>query len=183
MTKPLLIIHGAGRHGEVVAGIALDLGWEVKITDDSEGTSPLPGQDCIIGIGDNRARKQYDNKWLTSIIHPSVQQSASARIGPGCFIAAGVIINACAVVGRGSIINTGAIVEHDCVVGAWSHLSPGVVLCGTVKLGEGVWIGANATVRNNITISPWTVVGCGANVVKDITEPGIYVGNPVRKLE
>lgn len=40
------------------------------------------------------------------------------------------------------------------------------------------WIGAGATVSNNITICNDVMIGAGAVVVKDIMEPGTYVGVP-----
>lgn len=178
----MFIVHGAGRHGEVITSVLLDQGKVVKITDDSEGTSPGPSQPNIIAIGDNRARMEHDNEWLVTVQHPNASVSGSAQIQPGCFIGDGVLVNASAKIGRGCIINTGAIVEHDNQIGDWCHLSPGAVLCGCVVLGEGVWIGANATIKNNIVIRPWVVIGCGAVVVKDITEPGTYIGNPAKKL-
>ncbi len=185
MSKPILTVHGTGRHGAVVVDTALELGWEVKRTDDSEGTAPEPGDPCIIGIGDNAARKNCstDGLRLTSIVHQSAAVSPAAYLAPGVFVGRGAMVNNAARVGRGSIINTSAIVEHDCRVGEYCHVSPGAILCGTVTLGEGVWVGAGARVINNATIAPWTVIGMGANVVKDITEPGTYIGNPARKLE
>ena len=36
---------------------------------------------------------------------------------------------------------------------------------------------------NNVNICSGCKVGAGTVVVKDITEPGIYVGVPVRKID
>ena len=49
------------------------------------------------------------------------------------------------------------------------------------KIGNRVSIGTNATILP-VTICDRAVVGAGAVVTKDITEPGIYVGNPARLL-
>jgi len=49
----------------------------------------------------------------------------------------------------------------------------------STKIGNGVSIGTNATVLP-VSICDRVVVGAGAVVTKDITEPGIYVGNPAR---
>ncbi len=49
----------------------------------------------------------------------------------------------------------------------------------STKIGNGVSIGTNATILP-VTICDGTVIGAGAVVTKDITEPGIYVGNPAR---
>jgi len=44
-----------------------------------------------------------------------------------------------------------------------------------------VSIGTNATILP-VTICDQVVIGAGAVVTKDISEPGIYAGNPARLL-
>jgi acetyltransferase-like isoleucine patch superfamily enzyme len=48
-------------------------------------------------------------------------------------------------------------------------------------IGDRVSIGSNATILP-VTICSDVVVGAGAVVTRDILEPGIYAGNPVRRL-
>lgn len=49
------------------------------------------------------------------------------------------------------------------------------------SIGDNVSIGSNATILP-VTICDRTIIGAGAVVTKDITEPGIYAGNPARLL-
>jgi acetyltransferase-like isoleucine patch superfamily enzyme len=49
------------------------------------------------------------------------------------------------------------------------------------QIGSNVSIGSNATIMS-VSICDRTVIGAGAVVTKDITEPGVYAGNPARKL-
>ena len=48
-------------------------------------------------------------------------------------------------------------------------------------IGNDVSLGSNATILP-VRICDHVVVGAGAVVTKDITEPGIYAGNPARKI-
>ncbi|WP_420963288.1 acyltransferase [Brucella sp. IR073] len=48
-------------------------------------------------------------------------------------------------------------------------------------IGDRVSIGSNATIMP-VTICDDTVIGAGAVVTRDIREPGIYAGNPARKI-
>jgi acetyltransferase-like isoleucine patch superfamily enzyme len=48
-------------------------------------------------------------------------------------------------------------------------------------VGDRVSIGSNATILP-VTICSDVVVGAGAVVTRDILEPGIYAGNPARRL-
>ena len=49
------------------------------------------------------------------------------------------------------------------------------------KIGNRVSIGSNATILP-VRICDNVVIGAGSVVTKDITEPGIYAGNPARLL-
>jgi acetyltransferase-like isoleucine patch superfamily enzyme len=51
----------------------------------------------------------------------------------------------------------------------------------STKIGNKVSIGTNTTILP-VNICDNVVVGAGAVVTKDITKPGIYVGNPARLL-
>jgi acetyltransferase-like isoleucine patch superfamily enzyme len=51
----------------------------------------------------------------------------------------------------------------------------------STKVGDHVSIGTNATILP-VSICDHVVVGAGAVVTSDITEPGIYAGNPARLL-
>lgn len=51
----------------------------------------------------------------------------------------------------------------------------------STNIGDGVSIGSNATIMP-VSICSGAVIGAGAVVTRDIKEPGIYAGNPARKL-
>lgn len=49
------------------------------------------------------------------------------------------------------------------------------------QIGHHVSIGSNATILP-VSICDGVVIGAGAVVTKDINEPGIYAGNPAKKI-
>ena len=49
------------------------------------------------------------------------------------------------------------------------------------KIGNHVSIGSNATILP-IQICDHVVIGAGSVVTKNITQPGVYIGNPARKI-
>lgn len=51
----------------------------------------------------------------------------------------------------------------------------------STSVGNRVSIGSNASILP-VSICDDVVIGAGAVVVKNITEPGVYIGNPVRKI-
>ena len=52
----------------------------------------------------------------------------------------------------------------------------------STQIGNDVSIGSNATILP-VKITDNVVIGAGAVVTKDITEPGVYAGNPARRLK
>ena len=197
-----LIIVGAGGHGKVIADCALKCGYtDISFADDHTTGDmlgfPVVGTvqdierlndgktDFIIGIGNNTVRKRiaemYRVNWV-SIVHPSAQIAVHVSIGKGTAVMANAVINTCATVGEHCIINTNAVIEHDNYIEDYVHISPRASLGGTVRIGMLTHIGIGATVRNNTEICSECTVGAGAVVVKDIREPGTYVGVPARKM-
>ena len=52
-----------------------------------------------------------------------------------------------------------------------------------IKIGDGVWIGANATVMPGIQIADGCVIGAGAVVTKNCDPNGLYVGVPAKRTK
>ena len=67
-------------------------------------------------------------------------------------------------------------------IGNFFTALPGCNISGNVTIGDYVTIGANACIKEKLTIANNVFIGMGAVVVKDIKEAGIYVGSPAIKL-
>jgi sugar O-acyltransferase (sialic acid O-acetyltransferase NeuD family) len=205
MRKKLLII-GASGHGKVVADIALKMGkWQsIAFLDDDDSVKLSMGievigksneaikhiSDCeiFVGIGNNTLRKKIQENLeaegasMPTLIHPNSVIGEQVEIASGAAIMAGVVINCCTKIGKGCIINTSASIDHDNIIEDYVHISPGTHLAGTVKVGQGSWLGIGSVVSNNIIITSGCKIGAGAVVVKDISVPGTYVGVPIRRV-
>ena len=195
-----LIIIGASGHGKVVADIAALNGYkDIVFLDNDPGiktcaghpvlgpdtmTSELDG-DVFVAVGNAEIRKKLMERDMArsfpALIHPSAVIAESAEVGAGSVVMAGAVINPGARIGKGCIINTSSSVDHDCMVGDYVHISVGAHLSGTVVVGTGTWIGTGAIVSNNVNICGECMIGAGAVVIKDINEPGTYIGVPARK--
>lgn len=51
-----------------------------------------------------------------------------------------------------------------------------------IVINDNVQIGAGAKVLAGVIITSNVVIGAGSVVTKDINEPGVYVGSPVKKI-
>lgn len=113
------------------------------------------------------------------LIHPNAYVAENVEIGKDTVVVVGVVINPGVKIGAGCIINTGVSVDYDCEISDFVHTSVGAHVSGTVKSGNRTWIGAGAIVNNNLNIYG-DCMG-GAVVIKDIKEPGTYIGVPVKE--
>ena len=57
-----------------------------------------------------------------------------------------------------------------------------VSISGEVVIGDGVFIGTNATLLPRISIGNWATIGAGAVVLKDVPPYAVVVGNPAKVL-
>lgn len=74
-------------------------------------------------------------------------------------------------------------IAHNNVIGENTIFAVGVLTSGSVTIGRDCWFGTGAVLVNGISICDNVVIGAGSVVTKDITTPGIYVGNPARFLK
>lgn len=109
--------------------------------------------------------------------------SKRSIIGEGTVILHNATINADVVIGEQCIINTAANIEHDCKIGDFVHVSTGAMINGGCQIGNRCFVGSNSTIAQGITVCDDVVIGAGSVVIKDIIEPGTYVGNPCRKIK
>ncbi len=206
----LLVILGAGGHGQVVADILFQMrksGHELEVYGfiDSDptlvgtkimGLSVLGSQDLleqtshdavVVAIGDNTIRCRVfeelsASEQFFSAVHPSAIVAANVLIGDGAMICAGVVVNPGTNIGENCIINTGVTVDHHNTLGAHSHVAPGVNLGGNVAVGQGACIGLGASVIPGVNIGENATIGAGAVVICDVPAGETWAGVPARKL-
>jgi sugar O-acyltransferase (sialic acid O-acetyltransferase NeuD family) len=116
------------------------------------------------------------------ITSPLAYISHNASAGEGTIIMHRVIINAQARIGINCIINTACLIEHNSVIGDHCHISTGAIVNGSCRVGSRVFIGSGSNIRDFTVITDDVIIGSGSVVTKDITEKGIYAGNPARKI-
>lgn len=142
----------------------------------------------LVTIGDpidrfNMIQKLPKETQYFSYIHHTVQiLGKDVEIGEGSIICAGSIITTNVKIGKHSHINLNTTIGHDCVIGDYFTTAPSVSISGHCVIGDKVYIGTNASLKQEIKINGPTTIGMGACVVKDIHEPGTYIGMPAKKI-
>ena len=192
---------GAGGHARAcvallrAAGCVVAHVWDEQVSSAQEKVLDLPIEslpnvlpegELVLAIGDCHKRAalfaHFADKVGEPVVHPSAVIESSSHLEKGVLVGAGAFIGPEAQIGENTLINTHAVVEHESQVGKHSHISVGTILCGRVRVGDRCFIGAGAVVKDKVTICDDVTVGAGAVVVASITEPGIYVGCPARKI-
>jgi len=95
-------------------------------------------------------------------------------IWPNCYIGPNVKI------GRCNIIQSSCTLPHDNELGDFNYLAPGVVMGGRSIVKNHCFIGLNSTVKSEVCLSDYTLLGCGCNMLKDSVVNGCYIGNPAK---
>lgn len=183
ITKPVLQIIGKGGIGREVAGYAIAMEME-PVMFEHECTGIHKNTATVIAIGDVEVRKRMYTQFLhlDYIALNAGKSYGNNTAGAGTIICPGTILTDNITIGIHCLINLNCTIGHDCVIGDFVTMSPGANVSGNVSIGNGCYIGTNAVIREKITICDNVVIGAGGVVVKDITEPGVYVGNPVKKI-
>jgi acetyltransferase-like isoleucine patch superfamily enzyme len=114
-------------------------------------------------------------------------------IGPFVEIQKGVVIGARSKIQSHSFICELVTIGDDCFIGHGvmfinDLFSKGGPANGNKDLWKKTSIGSDVSIGSNATILPvnicnHVVIGAGSVVTKNITESGVYVGNPARKIK
>lgn len=169
-------------HGSELLGVEVLGGWR--------WLEERPGRVAVaMGLGLPRPRRSVVSR-IRALVHsfptlvdPAAVVLPSAQLGEGCVVAPGAVIASEARLGDFVLVNYNATVGHDAMVGDWSSLSPLVALSGFCRLGEGVDVGAGASLIPSAEVGAWSVVGAGAVVTSPIPERSVAVGVPASRVK
>jgi len=150
-----------------------------------------PGEyELLITIADPQARARIaaslpKETVYWSVVHPSAHLLMPDNIywGVGCVISAMCILVDYIHIGDHCHLNLGTILGHDVAVGNFFTAAPGAGVMGNNVIGDRVYMGTNACTKEKINICDDVIIGLNTGVVKDITEPGVYVGTPARRIK
>src|SRR6478672_11038479 len=119
-----------------------------------------------LGIGNPQTKSkivgllQNPNLWFPTLIHPHTTISDDEiRIGQGSIICAGTIITCNIKIGQFVTLNLLCTVGHDAIIDDYASFMPSVNISGEVHIEEKVYVGTGASIINQLSIGPSTVIG------------------------
>lgn len=209
MAMGILGILGAGELGQQIAEIAKvshDFSGIVFFDDTLEkgtliGDSPVLGplkdvpdriadgsvQQVVLGVGfkhfafrESLAASGADWPWAT-IIGEGCIIAPTARIGQGCVLYPGTVLDRQVKLGAHNILNLRTTISHDCQLGPHNFLAPCTVLSGFVEMGSANFIGTGSVISSRIKLGSCNFFGAGSVVVRDFGDHVKAYGNPARE--
>ena len=115
-----------------------------------------------------------------TFIGPFVEIQKDVTVGKNCKVQSHSFISELVTIGDDCFIGHGVVFINDL-------FKEGGPARGKKDLWKETVIGSHVSIGSNATILPVkicdrVVIGAGAVVTRSITEPGVYAGNPARKI-
>lgn len=132
----------------------------------------------FVAVGDNQARarvfkevkaKGYE---MASFISSNAIVWKDLDIGENVFISEDTGIQPFVKIGNNNIL-IGPRVGHHCQIGNHCLLSC-CYLAGDVRIGDEVFVGLNATVKQGVKVADHNIIGMGCSIVSDTENGDIY---------
>ena len=121
-----------------------------------------------------------------TLIFDNVLIMKDSKIGSGCIIMPGVKISTSVTIGEFVHVNFNSYIAHDCIIENFVTVSPGVICCGNTIVKNGAFIGAGSLIKQGNHEKPriigyGSVLGIGSNLLSDLPDNEVFVGNPAEK--
>lgn len=115
-----------------------------------------------------------------TFIGPFVEIQRDVRIGKRCRVQSHSFVCELVELGDDCVVAHGVMFIND-LFSTGGPARGDRSLWKSTRIGSRVSIGSNATILP-ITICDDVVIGAGSVVTKDITQPGVYAGNPAKLM-
>jgi sugar O-acyltransferase (sialic acid O-acetyltransferase NeuD family) len=139
---------------------------------------PPADYDIFIALGYNktnqiRQARYYEAKHKGYRCATYISSRASyydTPLGDNCFILEDNTIQPFVTIGNNVTLWSGNHIGHHSTIRDHCFISSHVVVSGNCDIGENCFIGVNSTLRDNIKLERFVVIGSGAIVMKDCPE-------------
>lgn len=149
--------------------------------------------------------RKFSRLGFPSFISPfsRVKDESKVNVGNGFYFRAFGQISGSLVAGENVRFGIGCSVFGKVEIGDNVMIAPGVVLAGGnhgiareaghmmfqacpqslgIRIRDDVWLGANTTVLDGVSIGQGCIIGAGSVVTRDTEPYGVYAGNPARLI-
>lgn len=139
----------------------------------------IDGQDKRISLFENL---KIPKERLATFIHPRSYVAGSVEIGPGSVVMPNVSISPGTRLGRCCLVMVNANVGHNNWIGDHCHFAAQSCLGAYLEVENGVHVGLNATVRENLRLGKCSTLAMGGVLLEDMKPYEIWGGVPARLI-
>ena len=193
-------IDDANRHGDDNCTVAGYLNDRLEAGVDLEGHPVLGGLDSAVDYlkedyhfintiyridGQDKRIALFENlgipdERLATFVHPLSYVARNAEIGLGSVIMPHVSISPGTRLGRCCLVMVNANVGHNNWIGDHCHFAAQSCLGAYLEVQDGVHIGLNASVRENLKLGQCSTLAMGGVLLEDMKRFEIWGGVPAR---
>ncbi len=154
-----------------------------------EQTFPPAEYELFVAIGYTRLNQNRIDKYeqakakgytLASYVSSRSTTWPGLSVGENTFIMEDNTIMPFCKIGNNVLVWVNSILAHHMVVKDHVTITSHCAIGGNVVIEEQAFIGLNAALRNNIVIGRGAIIGTAANVVKDVMDFSVMMGNPAK---
>jgi UDP-perosamine 4-acetyltransferase len=144
---------------------------------------------AVIAAGDPHLRRKLRERVtaigfeLANAIHPSAVISPGVVLGKGVVVLAGSVLSDNPVIEDNVWVGLAATITHDTRIGRDSLIGGRSAIGAEVDVGERTVVGWGCVVGPRRRIGSDAAVGFGSNVVRDIPDRAVAVGNPAQVIK
>jgi sugar O-acyltransferase (sialic acid O-acetyltransferase NeuD family) len=116
---------------------------------------------------------------FANFVHPLAYVAKSVTLGVGNVILSHASVYSNVRIGDHNIVYSASVVGHDTHVGDNNFIASAKI-GSEIVLGNGIFIGINASIRQQVEISDYAFIGMGSTVLKSVDSQKSVFGNPAK---
>ncbi len=178
--KIVILDDDPARHGQSILGVQIEGPFDL-LGQAQPGTAEVANM-----VARTTARREAACRKIKSyslpfapLIDPRVDVEG-VQFGEDITVYQGVSFCAAAVMDEGSVALTQAVIGHGCKVGRWCVVAPGAVINARIDLGDGVYVGTNASILPDLKVGAWATIAANSAVVQNVPPGATVMGVPAQ---
>ena len=127
---------------------------------------------------------ELDKRLLSraTLVHPTAVIDPHAEVGEGSVISQFASALWRSTIGRDCLIAPYSMIAHQSSLGQGSLMQPGSMVAGSTTIGSMCVLGMRSNVIDKLSVCDWVEAGATALITKNIDQPGLYLGQPARRV-
>jgi sugar O-acyltransferase (sialic acid O-acetyltransferase NeuD family) len=117
---------------------------------------------------------------LAVFVHPTAYVAPNVKLGPGTVIMPLVAVSSGTCFGKCCIVMVSATIGHNNLIGNHCHFAAQCCVGAYLNIQDGVHIGLNASIRENLTLGQFSTLGMGSILTKNMGTKEIWTGTPAK---